>query len=146
MRIRRVKKTDLEEIAKLYKRMYSKKPYCERWNEKNLMIKLKENIGWMKFFVAEENKKIIGFIMFYIYLWSRGWNAYIEDVGVVEEYRRQGVGKRLIKFAISFCKKKKARIIVLNTNTKAKAINIYKKFGFKKTKNFIQMTKNLYKK
>ena len=61
------------------------------------------------------------------------WNgyAYIDDIAVEEEYRRQGVGCRLIEAAIEWAKAKGVPGIMLETqDNNVPACMLYEKCGF----------------
>jgi ribosomal protein S18 acetylase RimI-like enzyme len=81
------------------------------------------------FYVAEENKKIIGT------LGVRRESEGIARLGrmyVTEEYRRRGIGQILLNIVLRFCKKEGYKEIILSTHPPMKAaIEFYKKNGFK---------------
>ena len=82
--------------------------------------------------VAEtDDKKVVGFVSFFFafYSWS-GRAIYLDDLYVREEYRKKGVGKKLLMMVIDIAKQtdcKKARWQVSNWNTNA--IEFYKSIG-----------------
>ena len=57
--------------------------------------------------------------------------AELEDVFVVREARRRGVGPRLVAFAITRATAKGGRSLGLSTNERnTEAISLYQRFGF----------------
>lgn len=84
--------------------------------------------------VAEEESKIIGnlqlsFIQYLTY--KGGIRAQIEGVRVSNKYRGKGVGRKMIEYAISEAKERKAHLIQLTTDKKRpKALEFYKSIGF----------------
>jgi ribosomal protein S18 acetylase RimI-like enzyme len=63
--------------------------------------------------------------------WSLGLEAELEDVFVVHEVRRRGVGRRLVEFAIARATEKGCRSIGLNTNEYNEgALALYQRLGF----------------
>lgn len=77
------------------------------------------------------NKKIIGFVTIYIVRIPSGVIATVEDLLVDESYRRQGVGRLLMEYAISLAEKKSARHISLRTSPQRIAANkFYERMGF----------------
>ncbi len=60
-------------------------------------------------------------------------NGYVEilKLGVTKEYRKRGIGKKLMLHCIDVAKKEKFEKIYLTTNKKLyKAIQLYRKLGF----------------
>jgi GNAT superfamily N-acetyltransferase len=63
--------------------------------------------------------------------WASALEAELEDVFVVREVRRQGVGQRLVEFAIARTVAKGCRSLGLNTNERnAEAVALYQRLGF----------------
>jgi ribosomal protein S18 acetylase RimI-like enzyme len=91
--------------------------------------------------VLRDKNRIIGMgsIMMIRYLFGLWGN--IEDVVVDQEYRRQGLGKKLMKKLISIGKQKKVNGVNLTSRPSRVAANkLYKKLGFKrKETNFYQL-------
>ncbi|NJK41828.1 MAG: GNAT family N-acetyltransferase [Acaryochloridaceae cyanobacterium SU_2_1] len=64
-------------------------------------------------------------------LWSLGLEAKLEDLWVMPTARDQGVGTRLLKFAIALAHQRDCRLIGLNTNEQnGVALHLYEKQGF----------------
>lgn len=64
---------------------------------------------------------------------SAGWlkKGYIEDLAVDKEYRRSGVGKRLMDSAVSWCREQGQGAVSLETqNNNLQACRFYIKYGF----------------
>ena len=90
------------------------------------------------FIVAEENGKIIGYIMCRIEtglpdfgLLGIAKRGHVISIAVLPEHQHKGVGAALIEDALSgmrFYKAKECYLEVRVTNTQA--VNLYKKFGF----------------
>jgi ribosomal protein S18 acetylase RimI-like enzyme len=63
--------------------------------------------------------------------WISGFEAELEDVFVVCEARRCGVGRRLIEFAMAHAAERGCRSIGLNTNERNEgALALYQRLGF----------------
>lgn len=101
------------------------------------------SLNWIKAFltekeaalilIAEENKKIIGFIIAEI--WKKHGYSFLSNITILPDFRRKGVGSMLYEKYESRCKKLKLRCInylVLTTNEKMQ--NWSAKHGFKKGK------------
>ena len=84
-------------------------------------------------FVAEEENRIIGFVLYYIrYSTWKGQRMYLEDFLVTEKARGKGVGKLLFDKLIEEAKEKKFNGIVWQVlDWNEPAINFYKKYNTK---------------
>lgn len=86
------------------------------------------------FFVAVDGtSKAVGFIQqrYRYSLWIDGLEATLEDLFVSPEGRRQGVGTKLVQFAIDQARAKECKAIRLDTNeSNHPAMELYDKFGF----------------
>jgi ribosomal protein S18 acetylase RimI-like enzyme len=78
------------------------------------------------YFVVEINNEVAGIISFR----QRGEKMYIETLSVVEKYRRQGVGTKLIDFAKEYTKEKKLNLLCACSFYEYQAVDFYLKQGF----------------
>lgn len=141
MKILKIKERDIGEIAGVYGEVYSEKPYNEKWDKNTLLKKIKDML-WMKGYIAVVNRKIVGFIFFYGYNWCEGKKGYIEELGVLKEFRNKDIAKKLMIKAEQELKRDGVKEIQLNVRTDSKAIKIYYKWGYRKT-NIIKLKKRL---
>ena len=86
--------------------------------------------------IAHDNKKPIAYCLSFIKedvpIFKVREYGYISDLYVEEEYRRQGLGKKFINLSKKFFKNKKIKFIQLAVRShNQKAINLYRKAGFK---------------
>ncbi|MCS7027397.1 MAG: GNAT family N-acetyltransferase [Bacteroidia bacterium] len=74
-------------------------------------------------FVAIKDQKIVGIAFFYIgYSTWKGKMLYLEDLFVLPEYRKQGIGKMLFDAVIAEANEQQCRLVkwqVLDWNTEA---------------------------
>ena len=55
----------------------------------------------------------------------------IMKLGVIDAYKRLGIGRKLMQICIDICQKKDVKLITLDTSSKlVNAINLYEKLGF----------------
>jgi len=60
------------------------------------------------------------------------WRMLIEGVRVSREYRSQGIGKRILQWAIDYAKEKNCQMVQLtSTKERMRAIKFYEFLGFK---------------
>lgn len=115
MRIRKIKKSDLNECTKLLKKAYSKKPYNENFKPGfgQKYIKNKYQIGRGHSFLIELDKKIIGFVFSSLSYWADGPQAIMEEIVLDEKFRGEGYSKKLNDYLENHFKKSKAKSIML---------------------------------
>jgi len=83
-----------------------------------------------KYFIALDDGKVIG----YIGLFDMVDDFNIIGIAVKKNYRRQGIGARLLNVAILEAKKRNIKSLSLEVDENNKdAINFYSKLGFKVT-------------
>lgn len=135
MKIRRALREDCPQLLELVKELalFEKAPH-----EVTVTLEEFENTGfstqpvWWAF-VAEENKNIVGFALYYIrYSTWKGSRMYLEDIIITEEYRSQGIGTLLFDRLIEEAKERNLHGIswqVLDWNESA--IEFYQKYNAK---------------
>jgi len=143
MRIRKATKKDIREIAKLMIGEFSKPPFKEKTTINAVIKSLNFYFKIGKAFVAVEDKKIVGIVVFKVEQWWEGPVILIEDLAVKEDFKKQGIGKKLTDKVEEYAKKIKANSVSFATNSKSSAVKFYTKQGYKKEKNRIFMRKNL---
>lgn len=87
-------------------------------------------------FVAEENKKLVGLITFYLLPNMRhGWHrGHVEDFVVSEAARGKGIGTQLFDMVKQYCKKNNIKVIKLDSGVDLTgAHKFYEKNGGKFT-------------
>jgi ribosomal protein S18 acetylase RimI-like enzyme len=96
----------------------------------HVLFKLDNPNEKCRFFVAEENGRIVGYSRIHLYRWNN--SAYIITVLVDAEERRKGVGTNLLKAMEDFARKNKARVLMFDTSAdNTPAIQLCFKNGFK---------------
>jgi len=141
MTIRKATKNDVEEIAKLMLEEFSKPPFNEKTTINSVIKSLNFYFKIGKVFVAMEDKKIVGIVVFKVEQWWEGPVILIEDLAVKEDFKKQGTGKSLTDAVESYGKKIRAKAVSFATNSKSSAVKFYIKHGYKKEKNRIFMRK-----
>ena len=98
-----------------------------------------------KILIAElDDMKIVGMVsmIFLPRLNRTTLELYIPELVVLEKYRNQGIGKKLIDSCISFAKEKKCHRIRLESgNQRKESHQFYKSLGFEQSA--LSFTKNL---
>jgi ribosomal protein S18 acetylase RimI-like enzyme len=151
MRIRQVKPNDINDFIETYIKAYEELEnykYRTRKEIKNY-FKWLYNRDKEGFIVAEENNKSVGFAG-----GDTNWINFegekvleIHEIFVLPEFRKRGIGSQLLKHLLSYGIKKDRKLAELWVGkTNYRAINFYKKFGFKEAGEWgkwLRMTKSL---
>jgi ribosomal-protein-alanine N-acetyltransferase len=120
MKIIKAKEKDFKEINELIEREFS---YTTKG-----MPAIKQRIKQGNLvFIARNKNVFFGFIEFKL----NEFTASLFGISVKKEFRKKGIGKKLLNFFVDYCKKKgtkKISLIVKKNNFKAK--NLYKSKGF----------------
>lgn len=143
MKISKAKSRELKEIAKLMLIEFSKPPFNEKVSIDSALKSLKFYYKIAEVYVALINRKIVGVIVFKLEQYWEGKVLIIEDLAVKEEFKKRGIGKSLLNFIESYAKNKNIKRILFTTNKKSKAINFYKKLGYKEEKTRINFSKRV---
>jgi ribosomal-protein-alanine N-acetyltransferase len=99
--------------------------FSEPWSEESILDFYKNGT---KFFVAEENGKVLG----YVGLSTVLDEGYITNVAVFPEHRKRGIGKALLERVFSYAKDNALSFVSLEVRkSNLAAISLYEKLGFK---------------
>ena len=119
--IRMATELDLQELMQIENECFSR-PY----SSESFLQDLRGDK--VKVFVKILNEKIVGFISLYIFLDE----ANLQQIAVLEDFRRKGIASELIEYSIEYLKLNKVKKFYLEVNeTNFVAIKTYEKFGFK---------------
>lgn len=140
MKIRKAKKEDIKEISRLFRIESSKKPYSQKWSEKEALKKIKKIFELGNIYICILEKNILGFISI---VGEGKKEAYIDEFYVNSKYQGKGIGTRLLEFAEKECQKKGINKITVMANRKARAFKFYKKFKYNPNYEDIFMTKTI---
>ena len=117
MKIRQILPSDLPKVLALERRTFS-----DPWSFGSFLATLANSQE--RIFVAAMGSELVG----YIGLWRMFDSVHITNLAVKEEYRRQGIGLRLLAEAEKWAGGFPLTLELRANNTAAKAL--YEKFGF----------------
>lgn len=96
----------------------------------NALFKIDNTNEKCKFFVAEENGKIVGYSCMHFYRWNN--SVYIISLLVGAEHRRKGIGTRLLKAMEKLARENKARVLLFDASPEnIPALQLYFKNGYR---------------
>lgn len=100
--------------------------YPTPWSRRAFRSELTEN-SYAHYFVARHQGQIVG----YFGMWVILQEAHITNIAVHPDFRRQGIGEELLRFAFEKAKELGANKMTLEVRvTNIPARNLYKKMGF----------------
>ena len=131
--IRHAVKSDIEQVADLFDlyRMFYRQESDRNAAKQFLLARLDNHES--EIIVAEESGKLLGFTQLYPQFSSTRMKKFwvLNDLFVLEVYRRMGVAKALIKAATQFAKDNKAGGLLLETEKTNEVGNkLYPACGF----------------
>lgn len=131
MEIRKILKSDLEELAKLMVSVYNAPPWNNKWTEETALESLSDISDFPKFFgnVIVDGNKIIGAIIGHIRRYSTESTFYIDEFFISEKYRGTGLAKELYQTSIKQLKQKGISGAFFTTLKNSRAYNFYVKQG-----------------
>ena len=130
MKIRKIQNKDINKIYQLGidEKEFEVSEDMLFWSKKQLKKWISSNDDVL--LVAEDNKKIVGFIMSAIHKPTQ--KVTIENIYVVEEYRKKGLAKKLLNETLKIFRKKGIKFINAFVDDKNTAsFNFFKKNNFK---------------
>lgn len=117
---RRIKETEIAYVAALEKNIFS-----DAWSENSISETFRQSNAIIV--VAEEEKNIVGYCIFY-YVMDEGE---IVRIGVDEKLRGQGTGRGLLDYVCAYCKEKGIERLLLDVREgNLGARRFYEKYGF----------------
>lgn len=120
VKIRKMTLEDVKEVAQLEKELFS-----SPWSQKSLEESLKRSE--YRFFVAETEDKIVGYIGMYQVLEEGD----ITNVAVHEKYQKKGIGNALVSALLKEASKQMIQEVTLEVRvSNQSAIRLYEKNGF----------------
>ncbi|MCX8059181.1 MAG: GNAT family N-acetyltransferase [Spirochaetes bacterium] len=128
LKIKIIRKIEKEKIIELYKDA----GWWDKNDEKDSSLIKKIIKGSYIFVGAFLNNRLVGIGR----VLSDGVSdAYIQDVVVSKDYRKQGIGSKIVEFILIYLKSKKINWIALIGEPGTE--NFYKKLGFEKMEKYV---------
>lgn len=134
--IRKAKIDNINQVAQIYCQSFDSNYVNENWNLKSAkkLISFYFCIKSSILLVAEINKKVVGGFAGLIKPWFDGNHLVDTELFVAKEHRKLGIGKLLLKEAITTAidKYKISKVEGATFSQKVFPMSWYKKIGFKK--------------
>ena len=123
VQIRRMEKTDLDSVIEIESKAYGE----HHWSKESFMNELSNELArYYSAFDSENN--LVG----YAGCWQILEEVHITNIAVSPDFRRNGIGEKLLRKIIDDCYENKAKYITLEVRvSNTAAIGLYEKYGFK---------------
>ena len=141
VKIRKARKGDAPEIIPIWQEQY-KRHFSEDWPAYRVRKKVLDYLKKSLVYVAVVEGKVVGFIVGSRMYWNEGYMGRIDEIFVSGGFQGKGVGTKLIEAVESMYRKKGYKDVVLFTNRKFRAMDFYRKGGYRET-GFIALEKKL---
>lgn len=120
--IRKAEIQDLEKIVSAEKAIFPKDP----WSSKEYAYEI-ENNPFSAVYLLENENRVIGLLD----LWITFEQAQISNIGILPQFRKQGMARRLMDFVIQTAKQNSCENISLEVRvSNTPAIALYESYGF----------------
>lgn len=120
--IREMNQSHIPQVADIEKVCFSRP-----WSEASLLEGLENPCS--RFFVAQSGGEVLG----YVGMYCAADESYIDNIAVLPEYRRCGVGRALLSHVCDFSKAEDMSFISLEVRpSNIAAVSLYTEFGFER--------------
>jgi len=139
---------DLSQCANILMNIYNSNVLNEGWNKETSfnICKFYYTLQPDLFYVAKDNDKVVGFTFSYIKPWAKGNQLMVEELSVLEDYRKQKIASKLLKKLITTAKEKYNIITVCGTTYNSEQempFSWYKRIGFEKIEDLYLIEANV---
>ena len=120
--IKRMEKTDVDNVIAIEAKAYGE----HHWSKESFMNELANELA--RYYSAFDEK---GNLVGYAGCWQILEEVHITNIAVSPDFRRNGIGEKLLRQIIDDCYENKAKYITLEVRvSNAPAIGLYEKYGF----------------
>ena len=123
IQIRRMEKTDIDSVIEIEAKAYGE----HHWSKESFLNELSNDLA--RYYAAFDNKN---HLLGYAGCWQILEEVHITNIAVAPDFRRNGIGEKLLRKIIDDCYENKAKYITLEVRvSNLPAIGLYEKYGFK---------------
>lgn len=145
MKIRKIKKTDLERCAAILEAAYKLPPYNEVFRKMNAYrytLAKYNNCKAFSFVVINNKNIIVAFVFVNKSTWSDGPQAILEEIVVDPNEQGKGLGKKIMLYVHKYLKFLNVTSVMLWAKKDKKLLRFYKNNGYVVATDFVVMFKN----
>ncbi|WP_067839287.1 GNAT family N-acetyltransferase [Amphibacillus sediminis] len=143
-----LKLSEYEEMKALFLDVFSREPWFDKWkDEKQVDLYLKDlidNKNSLSLVFFDENKKLVGGSLGYVFNWWEGREYFIKEFFVSKEKQNQGIGSMFLTQISDILKGEEIKHIWLATERTVSAYHFYHKNGFTELKDSAFLMKKVF--
>ena len=115
MQYRMYKESDIEGLATAMSKAYSEEPWNEQWSSERAVRRVQAIVGNYQSIglVAEDEGVIVGGLLGFVDPYADEDFFYVSEIFVVPEYKKQGIGRNLIRKLEEEIKKRGISVVQL---------------------------------
>jgi predicted acetyltransferase len=143
IKIKKARKRNFKEIAKIYMEEFSKPPFNEPWTIKKAYNKLKLFSRYCDIWEIVFQDKLVGFIIINPNQWCTGEIIFGEEMAIKKDFQKKGIGAKVFKIIFNLYKKKGFKRYFGMVNEDSQSVKLHKKIGAIKNKELFIWEKKL---
>jgi len=116
--IRLLSEKDLEEVAKVFTRVFSSEPWNEPWSFETSykrLLDISQTPGYIGIGYFDSNNQLIGFLVGNEEQWADGKRFYINEICVLANIQKKGIGTSLLHYLKDILSQKNVDSAYLST-------------------------------
>ena len=144
LRVRELKREDIEECVDLFINTFTKEPWFDVYESREPLVRYFENHmanNYFLGFIGLLQKEIVAVSIGMKKPWIEGMEYYIDEFCVSYDYQGKGIGSLFLKEIEEQLSNYKVEGILLNTEEGYPSYDFYKKNGFKKKGDLVILVK-----
>lgn len=143
MIIRKIERRDIAACAEILMSVYNNELWQCRWEKETACAYLTDIFEAKKFvgYLICEAESVLGAVFAHEKIWWNNSEVFVEEMFVVPERQRSGLGTALLSEIEKYVREKKLAGITLSTNKYAPAPRFYEKNGFSACEHVLFMAK-----
>lgn len=134
---------DFEKIAEIYSSEFSKPPYDEPWTVEKAVNKIENFSKYCDIWKAVVEGEIVGFIIVNPNYWCPGEIVFGEEAAVKSDVQSKGVGTEMFERIFEIYKEKGYKLLMGMASRKSRALDLYKRIGFKEREDNVIIQRRL---
>jgi len=141
--IRKIERRDIPCCAEILMSVYNNELWQCRWEKETACAYLTDFFEAKKFvgYLICEAESVLGAVFAHEKIWWNNSEIFVEEMFVVPERQRSGLGTALLNEIEKYVREKKLAGITLSTNKYAPAPRFYEKNGFSACEHVLFMAK-----